>query len=129
MHNSSLNRPRFQLSIKTLLILVALVAVALGLVGSEPLGIALASLYCFISWVGVSTLYFWSRGKGLQISFTLKSVALTLVIFAIVVSNYVLEHGVSTGRYLVTYGWIVGLGLGFLVFRNSNNVSEVGESV
>ena len=107
--------PRF--SIQGLCAFVAIAAFVMSLTSKEPLGVALAATYCFASSIGMTVLYLWSRGMRLQANFSVKSVIFTLLLFSIVIGNFVLENGVHLARYLVLFGWIIGIPLGFLLVR------------
>ena len=106
-----------QVSIKGILILVSLIAGVLSLVANEPLRVAMAAVFCFVCWATASSLFFWGQRKSFQTKFTVVSVVILCTVLAIVISNFVLENGVHKAKYLVQFGWVGAILLGYLISR------------
>ena len=126
-----------QITIRSLLILIVVIAAVMAFVSQEPIAVGLAAVFCLLSCVAIFYLAFltlddllrtvrevfrqgnlsilaqrfrWAYIDGLIIVWTF---------FAIVVSNFILENSVANAKYAVIAAWISGPIVGsWLGWRN-----------
>ena len=118
--------PSLQFRSRDLFIGVFAVAVVLAFLAKEPLVVAVATIFCCVSWIGLA-MAIWISGSflvrqvrqaiesrqfryflGVRIKWTLLDVLiLAWMIVAIAAANFVLENYISGGKFMLILGLLL----------------------
>ena len=101
-------------------------AILLAFLGREPIGVAMAALFCFFSCIGLAYLIYLTAANLIQtVSLAIRQRSISIlsrrvrwvyldggiIVWATItisVANFVHQSSVSNDRYLVLAGWIFG---------------------
>ena len=102
----------------------------------EPIEVALAFLFCCVSWLGIAILICCSFGQLLQCSlnsirnrdvrlivgryrwFYVDGVWIVWSVFVLVIMNYVIDHSVAGAATAINYGWriwLIAIAVGIII--------------
>ncbi len=116
--------PRF--SLKNMFAGILVFAVLFAFLAREPIGVAFAALFCFLSCLGLSYLIFRTIEDlygTISLAFRLKTVSILsrrirwifvdglIVVWGLItisIANFVHQNTISNGRYFVLASWVVG---------------------